>query len=106
MEEMKERAKEISELLKVLSNENRLLILCELVKGERSVNALLLRLDISQSGISQHLAILKAHGILNYEKRAQTVFYSIKDERIVSLMSCMKELYCDSPEDITKRRGR
>ena len=94
MDEMKEKAKEVAELLKVLSNENRLLILCELVKKPQSVGNLLEKLDITQSGISQHLAILKANGILDYHKKAQTVIYSIKDKRIYKLLETIKETYC------------
>ncbi|MEG2146962.1 MAG: metalloregulator ArsR/SmtB family transcription factor [Lachnospiraceae bacterium] len=91
---MKEKAKEVAELLKVLANENRLLILCELAKESQSVGTLLTKLDITQSGISQHLAILKANGILDYNKKAQTIVYSIKDERIYKLLDVIKETYC------------
>lgn len=94
MDEMKEKAKEVAELLKVLANENRLLILCELIEEPQSVGNLLEKLDITQSGISQHLAILKANGILDYNKKAQTVIYSIKDERIYKLLEIIKETYC------------
>lgn len=95
MEEMKAKAKEVAHLLKVMANENRLLILCELAKEPMSVSALLEKLPITQSGISQHLAILKANGILEYQKKAQTVIYSIKDEKIYKIMQELKELYCD-----------
>ncbi|MGL4791138.1 MAG: ArsR/SmtB family transcription factor [Anaerotignaceae bacterium] len=94
MEEMKQKAKEVADLLKVLSNENRLLILCEISKEPQSVSALLEKLQITQSGISQHLAILKANGILDYDKKAQTIFYKIKDERIFKLLETIKEIYC------------
>lgn len=94
MEEMKEKAKEVANLLKVMANENRLLILCELEKEPMSVSALLEKLQITQSGISQHLAILKANGILDYDKKAQTVVYRIKDERIYKMMEVLKEMYC------------
>ncbi len=94
MEEMKANAKEVASLLKVLANENRLLILCHLSQEPMSVSALLETLDITQSGLSQHLALLKAHGILEYDKKAQTVVYSIKDERIYKIMQDLKELYC------------
>ncbi len=94
MEQMKRKAKEVAELLKVLSNENRLLILCELSKGPQSVNSLLEKLQITQSGISQHLAILKSNGILDYDKKAQTIYYKVKDERIFKLLETIKETYC------------
>ncbi len=94
MDKMEAKAKEVAELLKVLANENRLLILCELVKEPQSVSSLLEKLDITQSGISQHLAILKANGILDHNKKAQTVIYSIRDERIYKLLETIKETYC------------
>ncbi len=95
MDKMKVKAKEISYLLKVLANENRLLILCELTKKPMSVSDLLLKLKITQSGISQHLAILKSHNIVDYDKKAQTVIYSIKDEKIYQVMQVLKEMYCN-----------
>ncbi len=97
---MKTKAKEVANLLKVMANENRLLILCELAKEPMSVSALLDKLQITQSGISQHLAILKANGILDYDKKAQTIVYSIKDERIYKLMETLRELYCNEESEI------
>lgn len=94
MNTMESRAKEVSELLRVLANENRLLILCELSKGPQSVGNLMYKLNITQSGISQHLAILKAKGILDYNKKAQTVVYKVKDERVFKLLDVIKKTYC------------
>ena len=94
MEDMKEKAKEVAALLKVLANENRLLILCEIVREPQSVSALLGKLQITQSGISQHLAILRANGILDYDKKAQTIIYKVKDDRILKLMETIKMIYC------------
>ena len=94
MEEMKEKAREVADLLKVLANENRLLILCELAQEPQSVGTLLKKLGITQSGISQHLSILKANGILDYDKKAQTIIYKVKDERVFRLLETIKETYC------------
>lgn len=94
MEEMKLKAQEVAKLLKVLSNENRLLILCELSKEPMSVSALHDKLEISQPGISQHLTILKDSGILDYDKKSQTVIYKIKDERVLKLLETIKDTYC------------
>lgn len=91
---MEVKAKEVANLLKVMANENRLLILCQLSKSPMSVSALLETLNITQSGLSQHLALMKANGILDWDKQAQTVVYRIKDERIYKLMEALKELYC------------
>ena len=99
MEDMKERAKEVADLLKILANENRLLILCELAKEPMSVSALLEKVEISQSGMSQHLALLKSSGILDYDKKAQTIIYSIKDDRIYKVMQVLKDTYCSNDKE-------
>lgn len=91
---MRENAVEMATFLKVLANENRLLILCELVKKPMMVNELLDKIDITQSGISQHLAILKSNQIVHCQKKGQHVIYGIKDERVVEVMQFLKELYC------------
>ncbi len=100
MEEMKAKAKEIADLLKLLANENRLLILCELTKGPQTVNELLQTLRITQSGLSQHLALLKAHGILAYDKQAQNVYYNVKDPRVLVLLDVLKNTYCPPTHDV------
>lgn len=99
MNEMESKAKEVSELLRVLANENRLLILCELSKGPQSVGNLMNKLNITQSGISQHLSILKANGILDYNKKAQTVVYKVKDERVFQLLDVIKKTYCTEEKE-------
>ncbi len=94
MEEMRAKAKEVTEFLKVLANENRMLILCELLEGPMSVGDLLTKLKISQSGISQHLAVLKHMGILDSDKKGQKVMYRIEDRRIYAVMEALKDAYC------------
>ncbi len=98
MEEMKVKAKEIANLLKIVANENRLLILCELSKEPQTVSSLLEKLKITQSGLSQHLAILKANGILDYDKKAQSITYNVKDKRVLILLNTIKETYCNEKE--------
>ncbi len=96
MSQIEEKSKDVAKLLKVISNENRLLILCELSKQPLTVNELLKNINtITQSGMSQHLNILKSNGILDYDKHGQYVTYSIKDERIIELMATLKKLYCN-----------
>lgn len=90
-----EKAKQLSTLLKVLSNENRLLILCLLTDRPMSVGEITDQLPgISQSGVSQHLAILKSQHILESRKSAQTITYSISDGRVLKIMETLKEQYC------------
>ena len=88
-------AKEVAELLKVLSNENRLLIVCYLIQEPMSVSGLNEKLNhLTQSALSQHLSILKAHKILQSNKNGLNTVYSIKDERIIKLVECLKLNYC------------
>jgi DNA-binding transcriptional ArsR family regulator len=97
---MERNAKRIAELLKVLANENLLLILCALVKGPRTVHSLGEKItNITQSALSQHLALMKAHGILDYSKSGQSVTYFISDHRVEEIMSVLRNYYCDDADD-------
>ena len=88
--------KKVSDLLKVLSNENRLIIVCYLLSSEMSVNELHSKINnLTQSAISQHLSILKAHKILNSEKKGQSITYFIFDERVRSIIEVLKDNYCE-----------
>lgn len=93
---MEYKAKQIAELLKVLANEYRLLILCELIKEPKTVSSLGEKINgITQSALSQHLALLKAHGILGNSKAGQSVTYFITDDRVCEIIALLKEHYCD-----------
>ncbi len=92
---MEEKARKIAELLKVLANENRLLILCGLIEKPYSVGALAEKITgISQSALSQHLSLLKAHGIVDCSKNGQSVSYFIADSRIEKVVDVLKDNYC------------
>jgi DNA-binding transcriptional ArsR family regulator len=92
---MQTRAKQIAELLKVLANENRLLIFCALMEKPMSVTNIAERVpNITQSAISQHLSILKAHGILDYSKSGQNIIYSVADARVKEIIDVLKKHYC------------
>ncbi|MBE6083290.1 MULTISPECIES: ArsR/SmtB family transcription factor [Tissierellales] len=97
---MENKAKQIAELLKVLANENRLLILCELIKGPKNVSSLGEKIpNITQSALSQHLALLKSHGILDFSKSGQSVTYYISDHRVEEVIFVLKKYYCNSEKD-------
>ena len=82
-------------LLKALSNEQRLLILCYLgEEGELSVGQLCDRLALSQSALSQHLAKLRENGIVTTRKQAQTIFYSVPDRNAREVLALLHGLYC------------
>ena len=81
-------------LLKALSNEKRLLVICTLYKGERSVGDLEQVIGLSQSALSQHLARLRRDGIVETRRDAQTIYYSLKDEAAQSILSTLYDIYC------------
>ena len=93
---MERNAKRIAGLLKLLANENRLLILCALRKGPRTVSGLGENIpNITQSALSQHLALLRAQGVLEGSKAGQSVTYSISDHRVEEILSVLGKHYCD-----------
>lgn len=93
---MEERAKQIAQLLKVLANENRLLIFCALMRRPMTVGEIAEFVpNITQSALSQHLALLKAHDILDFRKSGQSVTYSIADHRVEEIIHVLKKYYCD-----------
>ncbi len=92
---MEEKAKKIAELLKLLANEHRLLILCALIQKPMSVGEIhAFTPNISSSALSQHLAQLKMAGILESEKQGMKVIYHIEDKNVIELIDCLKAQYC------------
>lgn len=92
---MEEKAKNIAELLKILANEHRLLILCALGKGPLTVGEIhAFTPNISASALSQHLNQLRTAGILASEKQGVNVIYRIQDQRVTALLGTIKQYYC------------
>lgn len=82
-------------ILKSLSHEGRLLVLCFLSEDdELSVGELAERVGLSQSALSQHLAKMRAEGLVATRKEAQSVFYRIVDPKVTKLLAVLHELYC------------
>lgn len=82
-------------LLKAMANEARLLVLCHLAEsGELSVGALLDRVALSQSALSQHLAKLREEGLVTTRKDAQTVYYRVCDPKAAQLLALLHDLFC------------
>lgn len=94
IKEMEANSEEAAELLKALANQYRLMILCELHNGERSVSALEAVVPLSQSALSQHLAKLREGGFVATRREAQTIYYSLADTRVVRLIGVLHELFC------------
>ncbi len=81
-------------LLRALANERRLMILCQLVDGERSVGELVPLVGLSQSALSQHLAVLREEAIVATRREAQTVRYRIADPGAVRVVATLAEIFC------------
>jgi len=82
-------------LLRLLGNENRLLLLCHLVAAEEmSVGALSEALGLSQPALSQHLALLREDGLVATRKESQAVFYRLSDPKAARLLEVLRDLYC------------
>ncbi len=96
---LQEKARNASTLLKAMSNEYRLLILCQLLGGERSVGSLEAAVGLSQSALSQHLARLRRDDLVRTRRVAQTIFYSLKGDAVVSVLQTLYDLYCAAPDD-------
>ena len=98
---MEERAKQIAELLKVLANENRLMIFCALMKRPMNVGEIATHVpNITKSALSQHLTLLKAHGILEGKKTGLTITYSIADHRVEEIIYVLKKHYCKEESEL------
>lgn len=93
-ESMRAHAVDAARLLKVLGNEKRLMLLCLLVEGERSVSELNARLDLSQSALSQHLAILREDGLVRTRREAQTIYYSLREGPAQRIIDTLHGIYC------------
>jgi len=83
-----------SELMKTLGHKDRLMVLCHLSAGERSVGELATLLDIPQSPLSQHLARMRKESLVKTRRDAQTIYYSIASDEAARIVALMHELYC------------
>ena len=81
-------------LLRTLANERRLMILCQLVDGEMSVGALQPRVGLSQSALSQHLALLREEGVVATRRAGQSIFYRVADPAALRVLQTLAELFC------------
>jgi DNA-binding transcriptional ArsR family regulator len=91
---MKGAADEASELMKALSNAHRLLILCHLIGGEKSVGQLASLLGIRDSTVSQHLALLRRDGLIVGRRDGQTIWYRIESDAAREVVGVLYAIYC------------
>jgi len=91
----REQASQAVGLLKALSNENRLLIMCYLTEaGEMSVGELAEKVSLSQSALSQHLGKLRDEGLVETRRQSQTIYYRVSDPKAAQVLTLLHDLFC------------
>jgi DNA-binding transcriptional ArsR family regulator len=96
IDEMQQHVGDAARMLKALGNEQRLLILCNLLGQQLSVGELNARLELSQSALSQHLALLREAGLVDTRREAQSIFYSLPAGPVTRIMALLQDIYCDA----------
>lgn len=97
LSDLEARATAAAGLLKLMANEQRLILLCRLSDGECSVSALADHVGLTQSAASQHLARLRADGLVATRREAQTVFYRLRDPAAIRVIDLLCEIYRSRP---------
>ncbi|MCJ8324119.1 MAG: winged helix-turn-helix transcriptional regulator [Rhizobiales bacterium] len=94
-EKFVDKTTEASEMLKLLANQKRLLILCKLAEAEEtSVTELSKFVGLSQSALSQHLAKMRENKIIATRREAQNIYYRIDNKDVAKIMETLREIYC------------
>ena len=93
---MRAAAGEAAAALRALANEDRLLLLCELSQGEKSVGELEDTLDIRQPTLSQQLGVLRAEGLVTTRRDGKFIHYSVADSKALALLDTLYRIYCRS----------
>lgn len=107
IEKIQSKAETVSDLMKVLSSKNRLMILCQLVDGETKVGDLAGRLGLRDQAMSQQLALLRKDGLVRTRREGQMIFYSLADENTKRLLGSIYEIFCgDGDEGGMRPDGR
>jgi DNA-binding transcriptional ArsR family regulator len=94
-ETMRRNAADAVSLLKGLANESRLMIVCVLAEGELSVGQLNQRIELSQSALSQHLAVLREQGLVQTRRESQTIYYRLADSTALDIIGLLHDVYCE-----------
>ncbi|KAB7763331.1 MULTISPECIES: metalloregulator ArsR/SmtB family transcription factor [Xanthomonas] len=103
---MRAHASEAARLLKALGNEKRLLLLCLLVDHEQSVGELNARVELSQSALSQHLALLREDGLVQTRREGQTIYYSLVPGPVQHILEVLHGIYCSAAPPAATRSDR
>ena len=105
-DDMEKAAGQASALLKALANEHRLMLLCQLADGEKSVGALTDLVGLAQSAVSQHLARLREQGLVKTRRHAQTIYYALDNDRARQVIELLYHMYCAPQADSGRCRPK
>ena len=94
--EMAKHAEQAAELMRKLANPSRLMVLCTLIDGERSVGEINTIVPLSQSALSQHLAALRKANLVSTRREAQTIYYSLQGDKAVRVMAVLQDMFCNN----------
>lgn len=95
--QMRDSARSVTAVLRALANEDRLLLLCQMAHGERSVGDLEAQLDIRQPTLSQQLGVLRAEGLVTTRREGKRIYYAVADPKVLTLLGTLYALYCPTP---------
>jgi DNA-binding transcriptional ArsR family regulator len=94
LKQLEKSAHKASDLLGAMANPSRLMILCQLASGERSVSDLQPAIGLSQSALSQHLAVLRRKHLVRTRRVGQSIYYSLSSGQAASIMQTLHEQFC------------
>ena len=97
MPQLRTNARRAAPLLKAMGNPLRLMILCRIAEGECSVGEIEQVIRLSQSAISQHLAVLRRHKVVTTRRDGQAIFYSLASAGTAQVMATLQRVYCTQP---------
>lgn len=92
---MRESASHACRMLKILANEDRLIILCQLIQGKKNVGELESLLGVRQPTLSQQLTVLREEGLVRTERKGKYIFYSLASPEVVQIMQTLYSIYCE-----------
>lgn len=101
---MGRHAAEAAGLLRAMASEHRLMVLCSLVEGERSVGELMGKVPLAQSALSQHLAVLRRERLVATRREGQTVYYTIKAGPALDVLRVLYSNFCPLPAQQARRQ--
>lgn len=103
-EELGRHAEQAAQFLKLLANPHRLMVLCHLIDHELSVSELNEHLPLSQSALSQHLAVLRHAGLVETRRAHQVIYYSLASKDVQDIMTVLHQQFCQPVHSQTEEQ--